>query len=85
MRSAIEVKYNHHSAAVPRNAIASAPRVPASSSRGEVVVPVITIDSPRAMITKSWKRSTKCAVPTSQASGSTGAIHGTRKVTSGPP
>ena len=42
--------------------------VAASSSRSAVVAPVITIDSPSAMMMKSWKRSAKCDVSTSHVS-----------------
>ena len=49
------------------------------------MAPVRTIDSPSAMMTKSWKRSAKCAVCTFQAADATGLRPGTRNTTSGAP
>ena len=52
-----------------RNARPKATTVAVVSSCAAVVEPVITIDSPSAMMMKSWKRSAKCPLPTSHASG----------------
>ena len=42
-----------------RKATVSARTLETVSPREEAVAPVTTIDSPRAMITKDWKRSAK--------------------------
>ena len=47
-------------------------------STSEAVAPVITIDSPRAMITKSWKRSVKCSLATFHVSWPSRFIPGSR-------
>ena len=50
-----------------RTRAANAVVLAASRWRSAVVAPVITIDSPSAMMMKSWKRSAKCDVSTSQS------------------
>jgi hypothetical protein len=63
---------------VLRNASAKATTVAVVSSCWDVVAPVITIVSPSAMMMKSWKRSAKCSLPTSQASGPSRGRAGTQ-------
>ena len=77
------MKSSHQNAAVVRNATTKASVRAASSSSSAVVAPVITIDSPSAMMMKSWKRSAKCSEPTSQASGVTRGRPGTQNVIRG--
>ena len=47
-------------------------------SSSVAVAPVMTIDSPRAMITNSWKRSAKWRLSTSHATWSSRGKPGTR-------
>ena len=61
-----------------RKATANAATVAVVSSSSDVVAPVMTIVSPRAMMMKSWKRSEKCSVPISQVSGASRGRPGTR-------
>ncbi len=61
-----------------RNASPKATIVAVVSSCSAVVAPVITIVSPSAMMMKSWKRSAKCPVPTSQVSGLSRATPGSQ-------
>ena len=53
-------KYAHHSAATPAKATTTEAAYVASRVSSEVAIPMATIDSPRAMITMSAKRSAKC-------------------------
>ena len=69
---ATKSKYSHQNAAVERNARPNAAKRAASSGSSDVVAPVTTIDSPRAMMMKSWNRSAKCDVSTSHESGLSG-------------
>ena len=50
-----------------RKATISAITTEVVNPRELAVAPVMTIDSPRAMITKDWKRSAKWAPSTSQS------------------
>jgi hypothetical protein len=70
---------------VVRNAVAKAAVVGVSSPSAEVVAPVMTIDSPRAMMMNKPKRSLKWPVSTCQVSGCRCGRPGTQISTRGAP
>ena len=53
-------KYAHQSAATPANATITDTAYVVSRVSSDVPIPMATIDSPRAMMTMSAKRSAKC-------------------------
>ena len=52
-------KYSHHSAAVSTNATIRQSTTVGVSPASDAVAPVTTIDSPSAMMMKTWQRSAK--------------------------
>ena len=64
--TAVKSKYVHHSVATPASATTTEIANVRFRSRPEVPMPIATIDSPRAMITISAKRSAKCEADTRQ-------------------
>ena len=58
--SVVVPKYSHHSAAVSTNATTRQSTTVGVRPAAEAVAPVTTIDSPSAMMMKTWQRSAKC-------------------------